>query len=233
MSDQKIEERHYNKDAVSVPIKYASFADRSAESLPPVTPLVESGILYDNPINNHAYDTPNTDVIALSTGVNSQFEALQQLKETHFPDSDVYRVYLTVAETEHFTPDLKSYARTKFALQGLKIEGDKVIPHEVVSDIEVFAEDALYNFADTEEGKVIEAYWVDEDIVGTTQAPFGQNLRVFVKTQGALGKKVYVQVYEYSIIGSVIGYRLAQGDIESTILSTEQVITFDCSPELF
>lgn len=122
-------------------INYYSFGlDEAYEA-----PVIEPDISYDNPPIQGDYDVENTNIITLTL---EQFQSLKTISEQEF--SAPYKVYLGIANTNFLTESEDSIATTVFCLRGLKEDEDGLMTtNEYITDLEVFAEQDLYNWEDT------------------------------------------------------------------------------------
>jgi len=172
------------------------------------------------------YDFDNVDVISFSL---DQYGQLESIKNAEF--TSPYKVYMGVANTTHLTENQDENSTTFFALRGLKeTDAGEIITHEYISDIEVFAENDLYNWdADTETGKVVEAYWVDGSGYGTNKVPYGDdNIRIYIKTEGAIGKEINIRVMHHRT-----GFDSNYHTISEVVDSDDFTYSFLCTPSFF
>lgn len=144
--------RHFNKKAIADKIQkdlfqtenenypFLSFPSINSELENPETATINNDIVLDP--SELPLDTENINILALT---REQYSQLETIKNTEF--TAPYKVYLGVANTEYLSTDIDSVATTYYVLRGLK-ENDSgdIITHEYITDIQVFAENDLYNW---------------------------------------------------------------------------------------
>lgn len=208
--------------------EFLAFAETILEEavVEPSTANIDDDVSLESSTLALEYDFENFNIFSLT---NDEYTQLEIVKNTEF--TVPYKVYLGIANTEPLTADDNQKSTTFYALRGLKENGaGEIVPHEHVSNIKVFAKDDLYNWdSDNETGKVLKAYWVDENDIGITKLPFEEDtIRIHVETENAIGKNITVQVW-YNRTGIDSKYK----ELSSTIQSNQETHEFQCTPEFF
>ena len=191
--DEKIEKKVFVTEDLSP--EYLSFAQED-NSLIEVPEEEDATVYeaYEEPPLEKRYDLDNTNIISFSQG---NFNQLAAISETEFPGP--YKVYLGVADTDYLTVDENAESTTVFALRGLReTDAGEIETYEYITDIDVFAEDDLYNWEnDTAECEIIEAYWSDPFGNPNTSLPYGVDEKtVVIYTHNAIGKTLTINMVQ-------------------------------------
>jgi len=153
-------------------------------------------ISVQKPITGKSYDYDNINIISLT---QEQYAALKVLKQENFSES--YKTYLGISRVDYLTDTDDGFATAKLALRGLSESSEGVMESkEVATDIEVFAEDEVYNWdSDSiETARVLDAFWADENLIKTDLLPEdNHNVKIVVKTEGAFGKLLNVGIGQW------------------------------------
>lgn len=153
-------------------------------------------ISVQKPIIGKTYDYDNINIISLT---HEQYATLKTLKEENF--SAPYKTYLGISRVDYLTDTEDGLAKAKLALRGLSESSDgTMVTKEVATDIHLFAEDEVYNWNSNsiETARVLDAYWADKNLVKTDLLPEdNHNIKIVVKTEGALGKLLSVWISQW------------------------------------
>ncbi|MGB5817859.1 MAG: DUF6402 family protein [Saonia sp.] len=206
--------------------EYLAFANTLDEVvlLDPDSATIEDDIKVENSILD--YDFENINILSLT---NAEYAQMETLKNSEF--AAPYRVYLGVANTEFLTENDDSFSTTYYALRGLReTDTGDLETHEVVTDIKLLTSDNLYNWdRDVETGKVLEAYWVDNNNMPTNKLDSDPNnhiARILIKTENAIGKTFQFRLHKSNLLADDV-----QDDpYVDIITSNEQTFSFELSP---
>jgi len=124
-----------NTNVAQKTIKLGTFTDNNGNK-PFLT--FEKDETAENQLSN--YDFDNVNIITITV---AQFQQLETLRTTHFDPK--YKVYLGITNTNYLIHDNEKFSTNKFVLRGLKNNSGIIETVEVVTNLEVFAEDRLYN----------------------------------------------------------------------------------------